>query len=322
MNQSELLQDVRDLVPYDAATLPDDLILRFADRVIESCVRKQIEQNEGWHNAAINLYRDDFRQVHRTEWDHQLPRWVERIVDVTERTADGGARRLSPWEVNSAESLRERVGRSRSNDIQSGWQFSGSKILRLRNFPAAIDIEVRVAKVPAGLIKGAIDYQHEETDHFYLPQSLTFGTEAKGKGAYIGAQFEVTSSTGEAFGDFRVGVASHPNREPDTSGTRRHDIQVAAPWSEELEVGAVFESIPEIGDSHARLVVYKVAQAIFQRHNNTKGLRSIADDLTEQWSLFVTTVTPRQNQEPTIVRRSLSSRRLSQDPDLAADLRR
>jgi hypothetical protein len=310
MNVSELIQAVRDLYPIDVKRLDDAAIVRSANTHIRSLFRVQLEANESYHNCEIQVAKDQFKETRRNVFDVTLPSWASRIGNVGKRTNGAADVTLSPWAIdNSGADVRELSPKDPSRRGEA-WEVWGNKAIRLTGFSEAIDLTVEVAKLPAKLLRATIDAESGAEDGLVLPEVLGLGVLETEPGAYINAQFRVTSLAADAagatrntLGDYRVGVDSFPYSEeyPDD---RRTEIQLDSAWTDGLVVGDVVESVVELADEHTHLVTLTVLQDIFQSTNNKSGLRSIGDELRHEMGLFQVSIKPRTTQYPTIARLS------------------
>lgn len=317
MNVTELLQRVRDYAPEVGGDLTDELVVRILDKTILSLTRLMVQRNEGYFNTEILVHASDFVNTQQDVWDYRHPTWITNIVECRRATfTGGGLKTMFPAERGVLDFREDVLAVAEHTHRQGGWEWFNENTLRLRDTSQALDLVVRVAKKPAPLFKGVIATKHSILSKLYMPTTLALGVEELEQGRYLDTQVEITSSSGKALGQRRSVTADNPHAQSSGS-TRLHELRLDRTLAEAPVVGDTIESIMEIDETHSELVVLKAAKALFQRRNNTKGLRSIRDDLAEQMGMFISTVTPRQVQEPGILRMGTTRALRSNNPDRA-----
>lgn len=324
MNISGLLDEVGDLVAHCEGSVKDAQILRYANRAMQSLMRYQVEHSDGYYNCEIHLHPDDFTEIHRGFWETHLPEWTVRITDVY-ILGTGTEELFTPYESDNPNNIHSQVGPSRRSDRRFGWEFTRNKGFAVRQAsPDSLRFKLRVAKLPASLASFTIDERAFDDEGFYLPVTPTLGVYEITRGAYINTAFQVTSSAAQdqtqvyrpILGEIRTCQDSDPNFITE-NGARKTRILLSSPFNFPLIEGDTLESVVELPGEHCRLLVLSIAEMIFQRRNNTDALRSIRDELAREFQAFVRYASPRDNQFPSIARRSPIRDRASyrRDPD-------
>jgi hypothetical protein len=320
MNVTELLTEVQDLV--ESCDEKDDVIMRHADRMLRSLARKQIEVDAGYYNAEFMLRPDDFTEVYTGEFEARLATWVSRISEVWRTTAARDVP-VAPYEAYAPFARSHMIKPIRKADITAGWEFTGTDTIRFRGFSQeALKVRLRVAKRPARLARFTLEEPSRLANVIYLPMEPSAGAFEIENGAYMGSRFQVSAlPTGlpgapprVVFGEVRLGVASDPNFITE-SGVRRTRVTLSSPFSAALEAGDTIDMVCELPDEHSRLLVLMIGEAIFQKRNNTDALRSIGDAMAREWNTFLAHILPRQDQTPSMARRSLQRAALTQNDE-------
>jgi len=303
MNVTQFLLEVRDMLddPDDLSgsakvRWDDGVLMRHANRTIRGLVRKQMELDQGFHNCAVLLSKEDAIQVHSNVWDYILPTWSMRVAGVREQATDS---QPEPDFIQPAD--RRTSGRGGPN-----YHMVANTTLRLRH-ANALDLQVDTVKLPARMTRGTVGKPStgvSGTIQLYMEpdEDAEFPNETEAN-SYRNAIVELTgtdSPTHIISGAIaRVTASSHRNEDASKFYTLLTlDKALPVPPA----ANDTYEFQTEIAEEHVRLLILLVCRACWESKGNNDELRAIAGELNEEWVNYLQHIQPRQGQEPDFIR--------------------
>lgn len=311
---STALTELRDTLADPATstgakqTWTDAELIRHLSRQCRGMYRKQSSIDSAFHNCDINLLTSKFQQIGATSaWDYRLPEWVERIVNVWFRQAsttedENPYRTLNGAGAIDTQPRTKLVPQSDMRMSEYGWRFHTRNTMRLLGFTQAEALCAQVAKLPASLTMGTIDYAHASTSKFYLVAGS--GSDTKGLNdlstdAYRNATFQFASSVDSSTiltGLVRRCVGS---KVVVIGGASRVEIQLDEALPRALATTTdTYEMHLEIPESASRLAILLAARAAMEKKHMLDGIKSILGELGEQEAEWARYISPRELQEP------------------------
>jgi hypothetical protein len=320
MNVSEFLQEVRDTLEDPGPTYiwSDAQLLRFADRHQRGMARTQSSIDNDWHNCEINLLPGKFVQRTDTLFEYVMRQWVMKPTLVWDRSSpvDEALDKENPWNLENADltPMVDTIGRpyrlATSKRDRRGFLFTKSRTLQVMGVSAAASLMVQATKLPARLFTATLDLDGLNDQEFYLPASLTLGTEEREVDAYRNAIIEFVGGGDENHpleGEIRIVVASLHNEY--VGGVRHTRVKLDRPLPAPPRKGDRIESVFEVADESMQFPILLTARSAWTQKNMAKSIASILDDLRKQERMFTDHCQPRQQQEPKRIRKGLRQRR-------------
>lgn len=307
---SQFVAECQDLLDDPGAQrYPIATIIRNGDRSLRGLFRTMVQANKEYSNFTLCVQKEVAVELLDNVFQYRLPTWILHVVDVYVRDGTGTAETsFSPYRWTGGANVRfgEKIPKYSSTEYPH-WTWEGNHTLRLWNFTSAQELVLSVAVRPAKMLKGKLTTTPNAQNALWLPPAPSFGEVELEEGAYINAEFQVTTTAvtnAATYGDVRRCIYS--NAADTSTGSRLHLCVFDANWTATLAVDDQIESVLSIPDEHTRLLVLKTAQACFQKKNNSSGLKAIAMEMMEEERKFQAfATTPRDRQGPTYLKRGL-----------------
>ena len=306
MNITQFVTRVRDVLDDPSKSKwSDHEIVRHCDEQVKSLYRIIFRSNKEWSNIALHLKAADARQIFRDTYEWRLPTWIERVIEVFERTAASDSTQpasqssylwTDPQNVDPNRQLQKSDPRRRD-----GWTWEGNYTLRLWGRSSCPALTVFCQALPSPMMKGLISTLYADATGFYRPSTLLLGDPLNQEvGVFINSEFEVSATsdiTSTNLGEVRRVVASVPNAI--VLGTRQHEMRVEAPWLSALALNDTIETRIPVAAIESRLLTLMVANACAQKKFNFDIQKSIAGELAEAKRDFANYAeAPRDNAGP------------------------
>lgn len=311
MNVTQFVQNTRDLLDDRVQTIYTDAeIVRHGDQEGVEMYRTIFRSIREWSNFALHLKIADAKQLMAQTYEWRLPTWVERVVDVYERTSPSNEAAQStyssylwttPQNIDPTRRIMKTDPRRRD-----GWTWEGNHTLRIWKRPTAPAITVFCQALPSPMFKGKVStvFQISSVDSplgFYRPSALTLGeTTHIEEGRYVNAYVQVTDTSDIAstnLGEIRRVIYSRANAI--VGGTRQYEFRVEYPWNTTLAAGDTIESLIPVEDIHSRCLILRTVDSLAIRKFNWDLQKSIATKLREAKAEFAAYAEmPRDNAGP------------------------
>lgn len=316
---SGFLDEMRDILDdANKAKFPDATVMRIGDRQLRDMFRTLVQGNKEFSNFTMSVNATAAAEVLDNVFEYRLPTWIMHVAKVSLRSADPTTEAtFSPyrWTGASNAKIGTEIPKFVDNDRRPRWTWEGNHTLRLHNYTSAQSLVLNVVVRPSPLVTFAIDRVHQSTSKLYLPAQLTLGTVDLEEGAFVNAEFKVTSTvsgSSAAIGAVRRCVYSTPNSQ--SQGARLHELTFDAGFGAVLAQGDTVESLIPLPDEHTYFLVLKTAQAAFIRKPNITALQSISASLLRAERDFHAYATSRDRQGPSYLKSGNNMRPL-RDPD-------
>jgi len=313
---SLFLQECRDLLDDpQGIKFPDTMLIRAANRQMRGLFRQMVEGNKEYSNFTMGWpAANNAVQVAQTMWEFRMPSWITHVVDVyfaTGFTVPENYWSMYKWTSPQNVSLGQVIPKHRTNQQYPHWSWEGNNnTIRLWNYTTCPDIVVRVAVRPPTLFKCVLSAAAASQTVIHLPSQVVYGDFEIEEGSLVNGVIQVTGTNlinSANYGSVRRIIYSTPLGV--SGGGRVTDIEVDHEYGSTLSAGDTLETIVPIPDEHTRILVLKTAQVAFQKKNNVDGLRSIANEMQEEWVKFVNYATPpRDSNGPTFIKSTLQNR--------------
>lgn len=313
MNVSGFVSECSDLLDDPKNTLyPIATLIRAGDRQLRGLFRTLTETNSEYSNFSMCIQKEAATKVFDATWEYRLPTWIVNVVGVYYRLNEATSEStFSPykWTTLGTAAKGNKIPKHAAVGLPH-WSWQGNHTLRLEKFTTAQELVIEVAARPPKMVKGKIATANTSQSAFYMPPTPSFGELEIEEGAYINAEFQVTSTSNvnaTQYGDIRRCIYS--NASTIVSSTRYHELTMDAAWTATLAVDDVIESVLAIPDEHTRLLVLRVGMACAQKRNNTALMKAIMTEMPSEEQKFKDYATPpRDKGGPTFIKRNLNER--------------
>jgi len=294
VNITQGVQRVRDqLDDVGKNKWPDDEIVRHFDEQARALYRLIFRSNREWSNIALHLKKADAKTIFKNTYEWRLPTWVERVVDVYERT-DPGDESTQPnyssyqWANPANIDPNRRIVKTDPTK-RDGWTWEGNHTLRLWNRTSVPSITIFAQALPAPMFKGKVATTYADASGFYRPSTFMLGDQGVlEEGAYVNAYVQVSrtnTATSTNLGEIRRIVYSRANAI--VSSARQYEFKVESNWLATLELNDVVETLLPLDDIHSRLLVLRVVNACAVKKFNFDLQKSIAAEMGEHLAEFL-----------------------------------
>lgn len=304
MNVTEALQAMDDeLDDAEQQNWPLAQRLRFLHRHEKGMIRQMAEHDTTFANFKFQIASGT--EVSSSRYQYELPLDLDIIVAVREQ-------------ATSSEQRKRPIPPHRRDDPTSGWHQSDRARLILSN-NQNLALEVDAVKMPPPPYRGTIVEAFADGTGIHLETIVSATTSefavSQIANAYASQYFQVTGvdtadGTRIARGQvFRAATSAAAA----VSGGIRVTLAIGPTLGVPLVAGDTLETVFQVAEKHARLLILRACRHCFQKKQNVDGIASIQRELDEENHAFMHTLTPRQKQAPASVNSSLSSRQFARD---------
>lgn len=311
MNVTQALNDLDDLLDDDGSdgnkNWPLAERVRYLHRAEKGMIRKMAERNTKYANSKFVILGTAATTDNTNRYRYELPFHVDNITAVREL-------------ASVTEQRKRPLAPQRLDDPTVGYTLEDSNSLVLSH-NTALDIEVDAVKMPAPPYRGTIVQAFGSAGGVYLEVSISSTTSefevSHVPGAYVNTRFEVSGTDAAdgsrlVKGQVRKCAASSIVA---ASSLARIGLTLEKNLDTALLASDTIESIFQVQEKHARLLILRAARQCFQAKHNVDGLSAINNELAFEEHEFSASISPRVKQEPAKVRTSTTTRRFSQDID-------
>ena len=327
MNLSQFLVRIRDELDDNAKLkYSDGELVRHIDEQARTLCRLQMRTNKEWANFALSLQSEDARKLFQNTYEWKLPTWVEAVIRVYIRVNSSGAGETTfsnyKW-TNNDQTLGTMIPKT---DLmrRSGWSWEGNHTLRIWNFSVVPELTLEVVADPAPMFKAAIltiPVAPVATSFFLPPLPVPVANDLGERGyveegRYINGEVQVTATTGAA--DTKLGETRRIIYSKSSTidvATRRHQLDLEAPFSSNVAVGDTIESLIPVSEMHSRVLMLKVLNAAAVKKFNIDLQKSIGAEMGEEMAAFVEWASKPRDSNGPFFKLSSSGLRKPYDPD-------
>lgn len=265
---------------------------------VRALLLDQVEADRSWHNSVFDLAASDAVQDSARVYNYTLPPYITRITLVRDNA-----------NATSVESPRGRIiSPVAPGTSNRGWYWLDTQRIFLQGETQGLDMRIWGTKIPPKVHFGQIRYAVVDLDKFYLddePQQTgnTPLSVSPDTNAYKDTYFAFTGTAGtpvithdlggivkRCISSQRVWVAA--------ANDYLMEITLDSDLPEAAALADTYEMVVPISAAHADYLSILVAESLFHRTNNTKGIEALQPQKRELHSRFINGIQPRQDQAP------------------------
>lgn len=275
-------------------------IVRQGDQQQRALFQTLIYNNKEHANFSYVLKSGDARQLFKNTYEWTLPTWAAAVVSVHERPQSSGIQEdtASPYLWATPESIIfqrkiEKLIPGSPTRSDGGWNWDGSRTLRLWNYVTKPELIVQIAKVPPRMFRAKIATQFGSGAGMYLPPAVELGTVDLEESAYVNAEVQCVSTLTAASMSYGVTRRCIYSKSTDMAadGTRQRVLKFDIAFPTELKTDDFVETLIPLPEVHIRYLVLLTAQACAQK-KNIPLIKALQPELVEKRAMFTQYAAP------------------------------